>query len=112
MVSAGTGNFLDSGSYTWKEVGEEVSKDADFGVQLTGDSMEPRYKDRQIVWVHQQITLNHGDIGIFYYNGNVFCKKLQDNEDGLFLVSLNEKYPPMKIKEHDDLKIFGLPFRP
>ena len=56
-VSAGTGNFLDSASYTWKEVGEEVPKEADFGVQITGDSMEPQYKDKQIIWIHQQITL-------------------------------------------------------
>ena len=106
-VSAGTGNFLDSDSYSWKEVGEEVSKDADFGVQITGDSMEPQYKDNQIVWVHQQITLNHGDIGIFYFNGNAFCKKLHDDNDGLFLVSLNEKYPPIKVEDYDELKIFG-----
>ncbi len=106
-VSAGTGNFLDSDSYTWKEAGEEVSKDADFGVQITGDSMEPQYRDKQIVWVHRQRTLNHGDIGIFCLNGNAFCKKLHDDKDGLFLVSLNEKYPPMKVREDDDLKIFG-----
>ena len=106
-VSAGTGNFLDSDSYTWKEVGEEVPKEADFGVQITGDSMEPQYKDKQIVWIHQQVTLNHGDIGIFCFNGNAFCKKLHDDEDGVFLVSLNEKYAPMKVNDYDELKIFG-----
>ena len=106
-VSAGTGNFLDSDSYTWKEAGAEVPKEADFGVQITGDSMEPQYKDKQIVWVHRQITLNHGDIGIFCFNGNAFCKKLHDDEDGVSLISLNEKYPPMKVNDHDELKIFG-----
>ena len=29
------------------------------------------------------------------------------DEDGLFLISLNEKYAPIKVKESDDFKTFG-----
>ncbi|MCR5119034.1 MAG: S24 family peptidase, partial [Lachnospiraceae bacterium] len=29
------------------------------------------------------------------------------DEDGLFLISLNEKYAPIKVKENDDFKTFG-----
>ena len=32
------------------EVGEEVPAQADFGIALNGDSMEPRYHDKQAVW--------------------------------------------------------------
>ncbi len=106
-VSAGTGNFLAGDSYTWKEVGEEVPRNADYGVQITGNSMEPRYKDKQIVWVHQQSTLSNGEIGIFYLNGEAFCKKLQDEGDGPVLISLNEEYSPKIVKETDDFMIFG-----
>ncbi len=106
-VSAGPGNFLAGDSYTWKEVGEEVPRTADYGLQITGNSMEPRYKDKQIVWVHQQTTLTNGDIGIFYLNGEAFCKKFQNGENGPVLISLNEKYPPKIIKETDDFQIFG-----
>ena len=106
-VSAGTGNFLTDGSYTWKEVGEEVPRSADFGLQITGDSMEPRYRDRQIVWVHQQSTLNNGEIGVFCLNGEAFCKKLQDEGNGPVLISLNEAYAPRIVKENDDFRIFG-----
>ena len=107
MVSAGTGNFLQDDLYTWKEVGEEVPRNADYGLLITGDSMEPQYKNRQIVWVHQQSTLNNGEIGIFYLNGEAFCKKLQDEGNGPVLISLNEKYAPRIVKEHDDFMIFG-----
>ena len=106
-VSAGTGNFLAGDSYTWKEVGEEVPRNADYGVQITGNSMEPRYKDKQIVWVHQQSTLSNGEIGIFYLNGEAFCKKLQDEGDGPVLISLNEEYSPKFVKETDEFMIFG-----
>lgn len=65
-ASAGTGSFLDSDDYTLLEVGEEVPADADFGIRISGDSMEPQFINGQIVWVHQQETLITGDIGIFY----------------------------------------------
>ncbi|MCR5128549.1 MAG: LexA family transcriptional regulator [Lachnospiraceae bacterium] len=106
-VSAGTGNFLDSDSFRWKEVGENVPKEADFGVTISGDSMEPQYRNKQIVWVQQTERLENGDIGIFYLNGNAYCKKLQDDENGLYLISLNEKYAPMKVAGTDDFRIFG-----
>lgn len=106
-ASAGTGSFLDGDNYTVLEVGEEVPAEADFGIRISGDSMEPQFINGQIVWVQQQETLLTGDIGIFYLNGSAFCKKLKDDTDGLFLVSLNTKYAPIKIKETDNLKIFG-----
>ena len=52
-VSAGTGQFLDSDRFSEMEVGDEVSLDADFGVRVSGDSMEPLYLNGQIIWVHQ-----------------------------------------------------------
>ena len=107
MVSAGTGNFLDGTDFELIDVGDEVPETADFGVRITGDSMEPKYINHQIVWVHQQDYLLNGEIGIFCLNGDAFCKKLQDDNDGLFLISLNQKYDPRPVGENDELKIFG-----
>lgn len=52
-ASAGTGEFLDDENFEIIEVGEEVPEDADFGLALNGDSMEPCYHDNQAVWVQQ-----------------------------------------------------------
>lgn len=106
-ASAGTGSFLDGENYTILEVGEEVPVDADFGIRISGDSMEPQFISGQIVWVHQQETLSTGEIGIFYLNGNAYCKKLKDEGNGLFLTSLNTKYEPIAVKDTDSFKIFG-----
>lgn len=106
-ASAGTGSFLDGENFTELEVGEEVPSDADFGIRISGDSMEPQFINGQIVWVHQQDTLSTGEIGIFYLDGNAFCKKLKDDNDGLFLISLNSKYEPIKITSDNSFKIFG-----
>ena len=106
-VSAGTGNFLDSDDYQWKEVGDDVSREANFGLHISGDSMEPRYKDKSIVWVKQQSSLTSGNIGIFYLNGDAFCKKYHEEDGKVFLLSLNEKYAPIQVHENDSFRIFG-----
>lgn len=69
--------------------------------------MEPQFINNQIVWVQQQTTLEHGEIGIFYLNGNAYCKKLHNTPEGIALISLNKKYSPINIGEHDSFKIFG-----
>ena len=106
-VSAGTGSFLDSDEYEPMTVGSEVPEVADFGVRVSGDSMLPRFLNSQIVWVEKTLELNHGEYGIFYLNGNAFIKKLQNNKEGLALISLNQKYAPIVIHEDDDFRIFG-----
>lgn len=68
-VSAGTGQFLDGESYEMQPVGPEVPEEANFGVRVAGDSMEPRFHSGQTVWVHQQPTLDPGEIGVFLYDG-------------------------------------------
>lgn len=69
--------------------------------------MEPIFHNGQIAWVLQQDTLANGDIGIFALNGDAYIKKLQDDENGLYLISLNEKYAPIEIHEDDRLDVFG-----
>ena len=106
-VSAGTGTFLDGDQYETMTVGSEVPETANFGVRVSGDSMLPRFLNTQIVWVEKTPDLSHGEYGIFYLNGNAFIKKLQNNKDGLALISLNTKYKPIVIHEGDDFRIFG-----
>ena len=106
-ASAGTGQFLDSGDYELTEVGEDVPENANFGVRLAGDSMEPVYKNGDIVWVMQQQLLNSGEVGIFLYDGDVFCKELDLSGDAAKLRSYNRKYAPIVIKDADSFRCFG-----
>lgn len=106
-VSAGTGHFIDDEQFVEIEVGEEVPESADFGVRITGNSMEPQFVHGQIVWVHQQESLNSGEIGIFFLDGDVYIKKFQDDSTGMFLISLNPEYQPIAVKEYNSFKIFG-----
>ena len=84
-----------------------LPEDTTFGVRISGDSMEPEFHDGQIAWVLQQESVANGEIGIFALNGEAYIKKLQNDKDGIFLISLNEKYAPIKVSENDRLDIFG-----
>lgn len=107
-VSAGTGNFLTDGPKKTIQIPDNVIPEAtSYGVRITGDSMEPEFKNGQIAWVLKQDAIENGEIGIFSLNGEAYIKKLHDNRNGIFLISLNEKYPPIPVKEHDRFDILG-----
>ena len=106
-ASAGTGEFLDSDDYETVIVGSEVPEKASFGIRLNGNSMEPRYMNGQIVWVYRTTELYDGDIGIFYLDGQAYCKKLHKKKNSIELLSFNPDYTPIKVTEASEFKIFG-----
>ncbi len=108
-VSAGTGNPLTDGPSTSITIETEgvLPIDASFGVKIFGNSMEPKFSDGQVAWVHSQSQVEDGEIGIFALNGDAYIKKLQNDEAGLFLISLNEEYSPIPVGENDRLDVFG-----
>ena len=100
--------FLVDGPKETVRIDESIlPEDTTFGVRISGDSMEPEFHDGQIAWVLQQESVANGEIGIFALNGEAYIKKLQNDKDGIFLISLNEKYAPIRVSENDRLDIFG-----
>ena len=106
-VSAGTGQFLDGESYEMQPVGPEVPEEANFGVRVAGDSMEPRFHSGQTVWVHQQPTLDPGEIGVFLYDGSAYLKQLRRDGGRVLLHSLNPAYADLEISDALPLRVLG-----
>lgn len=106
-ASAGTGEFLDDGQYSMIDVGDEVPREADFGLPITGDSMEPRYHSGQTAWVHITELVENGEVGVFSLNGDSYIKELEDKGGRVRLISHNKDYAPIKVMEADSLKVFG-----
>ncbi len=110
-ASAGLGNYLyDDDSYDIMDFSEdEVPKKAAFGIKITGDSMEPKIHHGQIVFVEPTPRLNDGEIGIFVYNGEAYCKKLHINyeKETISLISLNKSYAPRPIPDPESLQTVG-----
>lgn len=103
-ASAGTGLFLDS------ELAEKIlvydckeAEEADFVLSVKGDSMEPVFSDGDKIFVCKQDAVDVGEIGIFVLNGDVYVKELGNGK----LISLNEKYKPIKITPDDSIYCCG-----
>lgn len=100
-VSAGGGNMIDDEAYEMRDFDESVPSGTDYGLIISGDSMEPRFHDRQLVYVQKDAAdLFPGEVGIFNYDGAHYIKQYMRDGDGVALVSFNyEKYPPIRIGE-------------
>lgn len=85
----------------------DAPEEANFGIRISGDSMEPIIADASVVWVKKQDTLTSGDVGIFVLNGESVCKKLDYANGVCTLVSFNSKYMPIEVLESDDLRVIG-----
>ncbi|MCM1288175.1 MAG: repressor LexA, partial [Clostridium sp.] len=86
-----------------EEISEELARTGSyFGLQIHGDSMEPRICDGDVVIVRQQDDANSGDIVIAMVNGDdATCKRLVKYASSIALVSLNTKYEPMMFTEKE-----------
>lgn len=82
---------------------------ADYALIAKGHSMEPVIIDGEYIFVKKCDSLEYGDLGIFYINGDVTCKKYQPQNDCLILQSLNPDFKPFKysLNDHYDFKIQG-----
>lgn len=97
-----------------EEISEEMARTGEyFGLQIHGDSMEPRIYDGDVVIVRKQDDAESGDIVIAMVNGDdATCKRLIKYAHGISLVALNSaKYEPMMFSpdeiEQKPVRIIG-----
>lgn len=105
-VSAGTGEPLIDDTYHdfLKVKRNDLTEEANFAVQISGNSMLPRFKDKEWVLVRSQPDVEIGEIGIFIIDGNGYIKERAADR----LVSINPEYDDIFFKENQDIKCKGL----
>lgn len=86
-----------------EEIPEKLARTGEFfGLQIHGDSMEPRMKDGDVVIVRQQEDAETGDTVIATVNGtDATCKRLRKYRDGIELISTNPSYKPMYFSDRE-----------
>lgn len=105
-VSAGTGEPLIEDSYPeFIEVKRgDLTEEANFAVQISGNSMLPRFKDKDIVLVRSQPEIDIGEIGVFIIDGDGYIKKRGKDR----LISINPEYDDIYFKANQDIRCKGL----
>ncbi|EIE3619041.1 helix-turn-helix transcriptional regulator [Staphylococcus pseudintermedius] len=105
-ASAGTGETLIDGvEFTTQYNGHIPNHD--FALQVNGDSMEPMFEDKEIIFIDKTKQINSGQIGIFVIDGEAYLKKVFISDKGIRLVSLNSKYPDLNFDSSHDIKVAG-----
>ncbi len=97
-ASAGRGALLDGSSSDFITItsGGEA-KGADFALRVSGDSMEPRYIDGDIILVHEQTSVEEGELGIFVCTDGTTQEGYFKRFGGDRLISLNPKYDDIPL---------------
>lgn len=104
-ASAGTGQWLGDDEYTTRVdvLDTPEARRANVVIEVSGDSMEPRYHDGDKVLVKLQPTVEQNEIGIFIVDNCGYIKKLGVNE----LISVNKKYDNIPLNEYNDVTCVG-----
>lgn len=103
-VSAGRGSLLDgSGAdfITLTSGGETL--DADFALRVSGNSMEPRYLDGDIILVHEQSRVGIGELGVFVCSDGVSSEGYFKRFGGDRLISLNPQYDDIYLNTFESV---------
>lgn len=91
-AAAGYAAPIEGEDYELVVRGADVPAKADFSIDISGDSMLPYIADGQTVYVQRGADLAEFDVGIFFVDGDVYCKQWCPSYDGsLYLLSANPK---------------------
>lgn len=93
-VSAGIGEEFITDAEHFIRIPQTYKKlHADYAVRISGNSMEPDYKNDDILLVRYQQQLEPGELGIFIVGNKMYFKKLGTGR----LISLNAEYDDLII---------------
>lgn len=104
-ASAGTGLYLsDAESENIRVPLDDITRNADYVIPVSGDSMEPLFYDGDRIAVKVTPIVDEGDIGIFLINGDAYIKRY----GGDCLISVNSKYKNIPLNDADSVFCKGL----
>ena len=103
-VVAGQPAYAAENIVGWEEVTDKMSMQGKlFALKVKGSSMEPEFKEGDIVIVREQPDIESGDIAVVLINGDeATLKKVKKDPNGLFLYAFNQAvYEPHFYSNND-----------
>lgn len=100
--------------YAPEELGVYVESpvDADAAITIHGDSMEPTYKDGDLVYIKCRPDVPEGTVAVVFLDDEATLKHVYKRPTGLTLLSDNmATHPPIMVEFEDyaNVRIFGVP---
>ncbi|MEL0465004.1 MULTISPECIES: XRE family transcriptional regulator [Streptococcus] len=104
VVSAGSGSMQDDDldmEVSFYE--DEIPDDYDAIAYVVGNSMEPKIKNGDYLFIKNTPQVDYNTIGIFQVDGANYVKKLRQG----YLESLNPDYEDIHLDESNDVRTIG-----
>ena len=104
VVSAGSGSMQDDDldmEVSFYE--DEIPDDYDAIAYVVGNSMEPKIKNGDYLFIKNTPQIDYNTIGIFQVDGANYVKKLRQG----YLESLNPECADIHLDESNDIRIIG-----
>lgn len=103
-VSAGTGMFLAESELSSINIPlNSETESASFALRIKGNSMEPKYRDGDVLLVEETEAVEYGEFGIFVLDGEGYFKQYGGDR----LISLNPEYSDIMLKEYTNVACIG-----
>lgn len=108
-TAAGSGyQLIEERMQVWKVLYNDLTRKADFCIEVDGQSMEPMIEDGDIILIRQQPSVDVGEIGLFTVNDKGYVKKQGTDR----LISINKKFEDIIPGEFDTVfcrgKVIGV----
>lgn len=104
VVSAGSGSMQDDDlDMEVSFYDDEIPDDYDAIAYVVGNSMEPKIKNGDYLFIKNTPQVDYNTIGIFQVDGANYVKKLRQG----YLESLNPDYEDIHLDESNDIRTIG-----
>ena len=107
-IAAGEPIFAEEEHETYVDV--DGSARADFALEVKGESMEPVYKDGDVVYIRRQDDVLDGQVAAVVVDDSATLKRVYHLPVGVQLMPLNPAFAPMLFtpENSDSVRILGL----
>ena len=103
-VSAGPGMFLDGVGTSEIMIPDNAKTgDADYALRISGNSMEPKYHNGDVLLVEETDSVEVGEAGIFILDGAGYFKIFGGDR----LISLNPEYSDIPLRDFSEVSCCG-----
>ena len=104
-ASAGIGwELMDEHMIPWVVKLNDLTRKADFCLEIEGDSMEPKFQDGDLILIRRQPSIEEGQFGLYTFDNRGYVKQQGCGK----LHSLNPAYPDIFPGEYADIECKGL----